>query len=336
MTRLRIGIGLFTGQRATPAGPPRHGDAVPLCRAAEEAGFDSFWVSEHHGWSDDYLPSPLILLSALASTTSRISLATGLVLAPMAHPIRLAEDAALVDRLSNGRLILGLGLGYAEAEYAAFGVDPSQRGRRLEDLVGFLRRAWTGATFDWSGPCWAGTGLRVTPRPVAAGGIPIWLGGYAPRAVDRARRIADGHVVGRSDPVVLDAVFAGWAPAARPFTVAVNAIVILTDDRSDASSLRAGFRTAQRSYEDAQRDGIAHAGLVSGGATQWTDAEVDGLAQAVGTPKEVVGALRQLIDRLPPADEHHLVLRVLFPEDDLDTQLRRIGRLGAVAEALRG
>ena len=118
---LRIGVGLWTGQGTD------YRDAVPLAVAAEEAGFDSFWVTEHHGLPDGYLPSPLTLLAALASVTSRITLGTGLVLAPLHHPLRLAEDAAVVDRLSGGRLVLGLGLGYAEHEYRAFGVDRRNR-----------------------------------------------------------------------------------------------------------------------------------------------------------------------------------------------------------------
>lgn len=128
----RFGVGLYTGQRA---GGGNYRDAVPLAVAAEEAGFDSFWVTEHHGLPDGYLPSPLTLLAALAPATSRIELGTGVLLAPLHHPLRIAEDAAVVDQLSGGRLILGLGIGYADHEYRSFGVDPATRGTRLGALV---------------------------------------------------------------------------------------------------------------------------------------------------------------------------------------------------------
>ena len=182
--RLRVGVGLWTGQGSD------YRDAVPLAVAAEEAGFDSFWVTEHHSLPDGYLPAPLTLLAALAPVTARIALGTGLVLAPLHHPLRLAEDAAVVDRLSGGRLVLGLGLGYAEHEYRAFGVDPARRGGRLEALVGALRTAWTGRPF-----CAPELGLydvRVTPTP--AHPVPIWLGGSSDKAFDRAARLGDGFI----------------------------------------------------------------------------------------------------------------------------------------------
>ena len=127
--RRSIGLGLFTGQQPPGAPRPPYRDALALARAAEQAGFDAFWVSEHHGLPDGYLPSPLVLLAALATGTETITLGTGLALAPLHHPLRLAEDAAVVDHLSGGRLLLGLGLGYAAHEYTAFGVDTARAGR---------------------------------------------------------------------------------------------------------------------------------------------------------------------------------------------------------------
>jgi len=109
-----FGLGLYTGQRASASTRPRYRDAIALARAAEEAGFDAFWVSEHHGMDDGYLPSPLALLAAIAAVTERITLGTGLVIAPLHHPLRIAEDAAVVDQVSGGRLVLGLGIGYVE------------------------------------------------------------------------------------------------------------------------------------------------------------------------------------------------------------------------------
>jgi alkanesulfonate monooxygenase SsuD/methylene tetrahydromethanopterin reductase-like flavin-dependent oxidoreductase (luciferase family) len=325
-----FGLGLFTGQQPAGAARPPYADAIELAVAAEGCGFDAFWVSEHHGFPDGYLPSPFVLLGALAATTDRLLLGAGVALAPLHHPLRLAEDAAVVDQLSGGRLVLGLGLGYAEHEYAAFGVDRTRRGAVLSDLVPFLRLAWSGETFDWSGPAYAGRGLRVTPRPARPGGVPVWLGGYAPAALRRARALADGHLIGRADDVILDRLLPAWdSPVDRPFTIAVNALVLLTDDPDDAAAARAGYAATQSAYEAVQAGGIAHAGLVAPDPARPVDADrVDSYMQAVGDPAAVAAALRSLLDRLPGWADVHLVLRVLFPEHDLGRQVARVQRLG--------
>jgi probable F420-dependent oxidoreductase len=328
--RRTFGLGLFTGQQPPGASRPPYGDAIPLARAAEASGFDAFWVSEHHGFPDGYLPSPFVLLGALAATTDRLLLGAGVALAPLHHPLRLAEDAAVVDQLSGGRLVLGLGLGYAEHEYAAFGVDTSRRGAVLTDLVPFLRRAWSGEPFHWSGPAYTGRDLRVTPRPAQEGGIPIWLGGYADAALRRVRELADGHLIGRADDVILDRLLPAWAqPVDRPFTLAVNALVLLTDDPADAAAARTGYAATQASYEAVQTGGIAHAGLVAPDPDRPVEPDrVDPYMQALGDPDAVTTALRSLLDRLPGWADVHLVLRVIFPEPDVERQVARIERLG--------
>ena len=117
---VRVGIGLFTAQ--LPASSKRsfeqeYRETLELVRLAERVGFDSAWVSEHHGSSDGYLPSLLPMLAAFAAVTERIELGTGVVLTPLHDPLRLAEDAAVVDRLSGGRLMLGIGNGWREEEF---------------------------------------------------------------------------------------------------------------------------------------------------------------------------------------------------------------------------
>src|SRR5437867_3512577 len=121
---IQIGLGLFTAQ--IPPGSRRtfveeYREIVDLVRLAETLGFDSAWVSEHHGASDGYMPSLLPTLAAFAAATDHIKLGTGVLLTPFHHPLRLAEDAAAVDLISGGRLILGLGLGWREEEVRMFG-----------------------------------------------------------------------------------------------------------------------------------------------------------------------------------------------------------------------
>lgn len=110
-------------------------DTIRLAVEAEQFGFDSFWVAQHHGGHQGgYLPSPLVLLAALAEHTSTIRLGTAVVVAPLEHPVRLAEDAAVLDELTGGRLELGLGAGAAPEASARFGVPHEERHQRCFDV----------------------------------------------------------------------------------------------------------------------------------------------------------------------------------------------------------
>lgn len=325
----RFGAGLYTGQRPDGA---TYRDAVPLAVAAEEAGFDSFWVSEHHGLPDGYLPSPLTLLAALTPATSRITLGTGVLLAPLHHPLRIAEDAAVVDVLSGGRLVLGLGLGYAEHEYAAFGVDPAERGTRLDALVRALRTAWTGEPVhcDVLGL----HGARVTPVPGRR--IPVWLGGYAARAVRRAGLLADGHLTGLGTTTVVRDASAHLAgvldPAVPGFTRAVTVACVLDAPGGGADAARAAFTRQQLVYERMQAGREVYAGLVAdpagAGAARLARGGIDAYVQASGSADEVVAALTGLLDALADWPDVHLVLRLLFSDTDLDVQRRRLAAFG--------
>src|SRR2546423_10053614 len=130
---VHIGIGLFTGQ-IPPASErtfeQEYREVLDLVRLAEALGFDSAWVSEHHGSSDGYLPSLLAMLAAFAATTSEIRLGTGVILTPFHDPVRLAEDAAIVDQLSGGRLTLRLRVAWREEEFRMFGVPVKVRRAR--------------------------------------------------------------------------------------------------------------------------------------------------------------------------------------------------------------
>src|SRR5947209_8414965 len=197
---VRIGIGLFTGQ--IPPGSERtfeqeYREVLDLVRLAETLGFDSAWVSEHHGSSDGYLPSLLPMLAAFAAATERIRLGTGVRLTPFHDPLRLAEDAAVVDQLSGGRLILGLGLGWRDEEFRMFGQPVEERVKRTVDAVEILRRAWTGERFSYQGSVYSCDRVKVTPAPSQRPGPPIYLGGFTDQAVRRAGRLGDGYIRSR-------------------------------------------------------------------------------------------------------------------------------------------
>src|SRR5436309_8333911 len=188
---LHIGIGLFTGQ--VPPDSSRtfvqeYREIVDLARLAETLGFESVWVSEHHGAGDGYMSSLLPTLAALAAATEHIKLGTGVMLTPFHHPLRLAEDAATVDLISGGRLILGLGLGWREEEFRMFGVPLRERVRRTVEAIDVLRRAWTGERFSYEGRVYRYDRVMITPAPERpkGGTIPIWLGGSVQPGIQRA------------------------------------------------------------------------------------------------------------------------------------------------------
>ena len=191
---VKFGLGQFTLQ--IPPWDKRshtelYADTLRLAELAESSGFDSFWLAEHHGAIDGYIPALLPFLSAVAARTTRLEVGTAVMLAPFHNPLRVAEDAAVVDNISGGRLNLGLGLGWVPEEYRMFGVDTKGRGKRLEEFVETIRLAWTGEPFTFSGKHLSYDDVLVRPAPARK--VPIWLGGGTPLALERAARMADGH-----------------------------------------------------------------------------------------------------------------------------------------------
>ncbi len=152
---------------------------------ADALGFDSVGLGEHHSSPDGYNPSPLVLAAAMGARTQRIRLRTSVLLAPLYDPIKLAEDAAVTQLATGGRLELGIGGGYRPAEFEMFGRLLGDRWRVVGETIELLRLAWTGEPFSWQG-----RRCLVTPKPEPS--PPILLGGSSPAAARRAARIADG------------------------------------------------------------------------------------------------------------------------------------------------
>ncbi len=185
-------LGLRYDLRSFPGGAPLaalYRAALDQCAWADEHGFGLVNISEHHGSEDGYCSSPLVLAAAVAARTERVRIQIAALILPLHDSLRVAEDAAVVDQISGGRLDLVIGAGYRPQEFAMFEKQSNQRGKAVEEGVALLRQAWTGEEFEARG-----TTVRVTPKPVQPGGPPLLLGGSSEIAARRAARIGDGFI----------------------------------------------------------------------------------------------------------------------------------------------
>jgi probable F420-dependent oxidoreductase len=173
------------------------GDAVTrAARQAEDLGFDDVWVSDHLAvpsgapYPPAFLYEPVVTLTWAAAATSRVQLATSVLVLPYRHPLHLAKELASLDSLAGGRVVLGAAAGWLEAEFDALGVPFAERGARTDDAIDALRACWGDDPVNYSGRFFSLPDLRVVPKPARR--VPIWVGGMSDAAVRRALTRGDG------------------------------------------------------------------------------------------------------------------------------------------------
>ena len=201
-----------TGRGASPSG------AAALAQLAESVGIESLWAVEHvvvpAGYESKYpydpsgkmaggaeefdLPDPLVWLTYVAAHTSRVKLATGILIVPQRNPVILAKEVATLDHLSGGRMLLGVGVGWLEEEFNALGVPFAERGARLDEYILALRALWTQDRATMHGRFVDFADCISRPRP-ANGTVPILVGGHTPAAARRAGRLGDGFFPGNAE-----------------------------------------------------------------------------------------------------------------------------------------
>jgi alkanesulfonate monooxygenase SsuD/methylene tetrahydromethanopterin reductase-like flavin-dependent oxidoreductase (luciferase family) len=169
-----------------------YAEVLDQIAAAEDLGYRSVWLTEHHFVEDGYTPSPLVIGGSIAARTSELIISTSLMLLPLADPVRIAEDAATLSILSQGRFHLGVGVGYRVLEFEAFDRKVSQRPSLMEEGIELIRRAWAGESLRFEGKRFRLPDVRVTPVPEHP---PLLLiGGMTEPAIDRAARLGDGFL----------------------------------------------------------------------------------------------------------------------------------------------
>lgn len=303
-----------------------YAEALELAAEAEELGFDSVWTSEHHFADDAYMPSVLPVSAAIAARTQRVEIGTGLALAPLYDPIRLAEDAATIDAISGGRFLLGLGLGWLDWEFEALGTSLADRASAMEHAIRTAREAWgDGVLSD--------RGVAVTPKPARAGGPPIWIGAHAEPAVRRAARIADGFLAGEPTVEELERAL-GWVRDelertgrdASTFDLGGYWPVFTWDDDDAWEILRPSLHYMEWKYDDAAE---AKGRLGDLPMPPPLDAEAEEALRSVavvGTPDQVAERIRAFEE--VAGDGFTFVGRCYFPGMDRDV-MRRATRLFA-------
>lgn len=200
---------------------------------AEALGWDDVWLSEHHFVEDDYSPSLLPLAAAIAARTERVQIGTSVVLLPLHDPLRIAEDAATVDVVSNGRLQLGLAIGYRREEFTGFGIARQERAARMNEALPILRRLFAGERVSTDGPYYRYTEVTLRPRPIQPSPT-LWVGGFSSPAVRRAARLGDAFIAtGPVGPLVQlyreELVACGEDPDAHEVAAGLSWLLVARD-----------------------------------------------------------------------------------------------------------
>jgi len=170
-------------------------DCLEEIVTAEKLGFDSTIIAEHHFTEDGVSPSPNVVCAAIGALTARMRIGPGVLLLPLHNPIEVAEQAAVLDNLTNGRLILGVGLGNRLADFEGYSVNFSERKRRMEESLQLLGRLLSEEEVTFSGRHFKANKVTVTPRPVQKPRPPIWIGAEkSENAVKRAAQFGDAWI----------------------------------------------------------------------------------------------------------------------------------------------
>ncbi len=202
----------------------------------EKAGFHSIWLTEHHFVDDGYLAPIMPMLAAIAARTTRLKLGTYVLLAPLYHPLRLAEDAAMIDVLSGGRLRLGIGMGYREEEFDALQVSKKTRLSRTLETIEIMRRAWTGERFSFSGKHFNFHDVRVLPRPISRPHPELLWGGMTTKAIERGAELGLGFAcnLGRHQLDIYRNAMRARGKDPADYSVVNSRIVYVADDEKKA------------------------------------------------------------------------------------------------------
>jgi alkanesulfonate monooxygenase SsuD/methylene tetrahydromethanopterin reductase-like flavin-dependent oxidoreductase (luciferase family) len=256
VSRPALRVGVVHDFRSPPGAevglPEVYAQTMEQIRLVEEWGLDLLWFTEHHFLEDGHLPNFVPVAGAAAAVTSRLRISTDICLLPFAHPIRLAEDLAVLDNLSGGRMELGVGMGYAPHEFRGFGIPISRRVSLTEEGIEVMRLAWSGERFSYHGRRYHFDDVQVTPRPVQPGGPPLWIAGMSRGSAERAARFGTNLLPQGDRADVLDpwreAVRAGGGDPGTRRVGIIRSFFVTDDPERDWPRIKESERYRMRVY----------------------------------------------------------------------------------------
>lgn len=317
-----------------------YGEALELAAEADRVGMRAIWVSEHHGEEDGYCPSPIVAGAALSHAAPNCRIGQGIAIAPLyGHPLRLAEDLAVLDNISGGRLEIGLGQGYRPSEFDAYGFNYKRRTRAFEETLEVLGKAWSGERFDYQGDIYSVKDGALRPAPVRPGTPPLWIGAAAPAARDRVIRNRAGlivaplielhHAVRQFDDFDTHAEAAG----AGPLPHAIMREILVGDDFEEAvNAHQACLDLVYREQYAPERTGLSVKDPQTGERRKLTSDDPYYLSEDfmtqrwfVGAPEEIAAGIREWAPKL---GIRHLIWQPKPPGLSLDRAVRNLERMG--------
>ena len=288
-------------------------DALEEVVRAEDLGFDSVWMEEHHSVTNHYWPSPLPVLAGFATRTSRMRLGTDILVAPFYHPVRLAEDTAMLDVISGGRFVLGVAIGYKPDEFALYGVELEKRGARFEEQLAIMNGLWTQESVSFAGTYYRVDG-RLEPKPLTRPHPPVWIGGWGDITLRRAATLADNWVPGPTADLarllagkqrfIADRRAAGRTDALTEWPLTRDVIIADTDREARELAEKHIMISYRKEYAGGWRHPFIDASIAT---------DLDGLMKnrfLIGGPEQVIRALRPFVSEYGVT---HLICRVFFP-----------------------
>ena len=288
-------------------------------------GLDLVWFTEHHFLDDGYLPSWVPMAGAIAARTKRVRLSSDVCLLPFNHPIRLAEDLAVLDNLSGGRVEIGVGMGYAPHEFRGFGLPVARRVSLTDEGLAVLRRAFSGEKFSFTGKRYDFHDVKIAPGYVQPGGPPLWVAAMGEAGAQRAARFATNLLPQGLRERTLDVwgkrLRAGGRDPAE-FRIGIIRSCLVTDDRErDWALVREGERRRMEVYNRFRQE--------SGG-----DGGVAGITREKSIPQTwVVGDVEHCVTELSAFIEEYWLTDIVswavppgLRPDQMNASLERYAR----------
>ena len=285
-----------------------YAETLDLIAWTETIGFAGAWVPEHHLAEDGYIPAPNLIVAAIAARTQSLRLGAAVALAPLYDPVRFAEECAVLDILCAGRLEIALAIGYRRREYAALGAPFGKRGKRFDEFLEIVSALWRGEAVSVAGEHYHVEQARIMP-PAPRGTIPLYIGGFADKALERVARFADGYF-GNEDVWELYAAKLGAAdkdPSRARIRIQGLFLIVAEDRDAAMDELAPFYRWVSNSYaqwagED-QSLGIDSPGLTVLDLDRF---KRSGILQIL-TPGEAIDHFRAMRERVPV--DHVMMMR---------------------------